>query len=85
MFREEWREGRRAEEIYRGINNRVDVFPRAQLMTCPRVCLEVGAQSVGWKFKILAWQETNRRWDGPIANSFRAGNSSQPLSPSAIH
>lgn len=46
-------------------------------MTCSRVWLWME----GWKFKILAWQETNRRWDGPIANSFRE-NSLQPLTSS---
>ena len=39
----------------------------------------MGGVGGGWKFKILAWQETNRRWDGPIANSFRVENSSLPL------
>ena len=45
-------------------------------MTCSR---EFGWTGAGWKFKILAWQETNRRWDGPIANSFRVENSLLPL------
>lgn len=40
----------------------------------------------GWKFKILAWQETNRRWDGPIANSFRVERRSPcSLLPPPIH
>lgn len=39
----------------------------------------------GWKFKILTWQETNRRWDGPIANSFRVERTPCSLLPPPIH
>lgn len=36
-----------------------------------------GPRERSWKFQDLASQETNRRWDSPIANSFRV---EEPLS-----
>lgn len=78
---------RRTKKYPLGINKRVKrISPRAGLMICSQVSLvrgEWATRATGWrwKFKILAWQETNRRWDGPIANSFRVENSSGASHP----